>query len=341
MSRHHQGAMKFDDAVAVSSLWQAAGGKPRIELAALEPLLWHEGDRRIPDLVFGVAQTGASVSMTTNGSHLDRWAVDLKQAGLNRVRVSWHTTDPELFRQISSGGNYRQFFAGITAAANANLPIAFNRTLIRGYDADIPDQLDWLEEHGCRIKFHDLLWTPETQAIYAEIYQDWRQIVRRYVLPRTEAVSRVGDGLSRRRIRFCLPGGACVEVKVGDRLDRACAPCRTCAFAPTCREAFGDYVRVEPDLSMHFCYLRRDISVPLAEFVHRPDGGDRLRERLRSIFGARVDGALATSSLRYIVVPYCNFCCVVPGTSIPWCHKTSGNYAFRAAGAAGSERRVA
>ena len=77
--------LSFDHAIKIASLWKAAGGNTHLDIGALEPLLWREGQRRINDLVAALNDTGFAVSMTTNGLLLERFAHDLRVAGLRLI----------------------------------------------------------------------------------------------------------------------------------------------------------------------------------------------------------------------------------------------------------------
>jgi cyclic pyranopterin phosphate synthase len=321
--------LRFDDAIAVARLWRDAGGRREVELGALEPLLWRNGKLAPSDLVHGLVMAGIRVTMTTNASLLDRHAAGLKKAGLSLLRISWHTTQPERYREISGHGDYEAFYRGIEAAARAGLRISFNRVLLKDLADDLPAQLDFVSRYDLRLKLYDLMWTPEISSVYSKAYQDWRPVVREHVLPRAARIERVGGEVGRRRVRFHLAGGGVVEVKLGDRVDRGKAPCQNCAHRAVCLEEFGDYVRVEPELDAHFCYLRRDIGFGLRDLIDSgPRGARGLRERLEEAVGDRAGALLRGAALRYIAVPFCNYNCYLPGTAISWCHKTSGDYSF-------------
>ena len=67
------------------------------------------------------------LSMTTNGILLERYAAELKSAGLHRVNVSLDTTDPRRYREITRIGELDRVLAGIAAAEKAGLaPIKLN-----------------------------------------------------------------------------------------------------------------------------------------------------------------------------------------------------------------------
>jgi cyclic pyranopterin phosphate synthase len=325
----HRMPMRYQDALAVGRLWIALGGLREIELGALEPLLWKEGSLSPPDLVRGLVSLGFRVTMTTNASMLQSVAQELKAAGLSLLRISWHTTDPNQYREISGHGNYKAFQSGIEAAVSAGLPISFNRVLLRGITSDVPAQLDFIEHYGLRLKLYDLMWTPEISDQYRTFYQDCRPVIREYVLPRTTKIERVGATLGRKRIRFHLQGGALVEIKREERIDRSKSPCLGCPHKSMCLEVFGDYMRVEPELKAHFCYLRRDIGFDFGLAIAGGQAGlVTLRNGMKKLLETTLERFITSTPLRFITTPFCNYNCFLPGTTIPWCHKTTGDYSF-------------
>jgi cyclic pyranopterin phosphate synthase len=321
--------MRYVDALATAQLWAELGGFREIELGALEPLLWKDGNLTLPDLVRGLTALGFRVTMTTNASILRSMAHDLKNAGLSLLRISWHTTDPERYRQISGHGDYRQFQAGIEAATQAGLNTSFNRVLFRGFTSDLPAQIDFIERHGLRLKIYDLMWTPEIADYYSVFYQDWRAPIREFVLPKTVRIERTHPLLRRKRLRFHLRNGAVVEVKVGDGIDREQPPCSNCIHKNQCLEVFGDYLRVDPEMQAYFCYLRRDIGVDIRAAMNSPQTATmKVQLQFEKALGNNYRSFIKSTPLRFIVVPYCNYNCFFPGTTISWCHKTSGDYSF-------------
>jgi molybdenum cofactor biosynthesis enzyme MoaA len=319
--------LAYDDILQTADLWLEAGGRPEAEIGALEPLLWREGEKRIDDVVLALVKRGLKVSMTTNGQLLDSFVDKLKDSGLSLLRMSWHTTNPVMFKELSGGyGNYDRFLRGITRAANVGITISFNRLLLHGCEDDLPEQLRFIETHHCRLKLFTLLWTPAASTVYDQFYQDWRAIIRKYVLPRTEKIVRIGAVIGRKRLRFVLRNGGSIEVKLGDRLNRSIEPCGSCAFKSTCEEGFGDYVRIDPRLILYFCYLRRDLGLPLKQLFKNPS---ELQRKLQVAF-PEVDARkiLSSSALRFTVTPVCNFNCRVPGTDQGWCMEEPGEFVY-------------
>ena len=319
--------LPYSHIIAIAETWRAMGGVPSVEIGALEPLLWRDGHYRIHDAVQALHERGFTISLTTNGQLLENYAVDLGRAGLSLLRISWHSMDPLMFKEMSGGhGDYRRFLRGITLALESGIPIAFNRVLHKGQCDDLPVQLEYIERYKSRLKLFTLLWTPGSAATYDAFYQDWRPIVRKHVLPRTMRIVRKQQTLGRPRLGFQLTAGGSVEVKLSDRLDRNAEPCRSCSYATTCEEEFGDYVRIDPRLHLYFCYMRRDVGFQILEYLGKPEA---LKQKMQEILGQEVtERFLTMSSLRLTVSPVCNFNCRSPGASQGWCLEEPGEYIY-------------
>lgn len=323
----NQQPLSYAHILAIADAWRDMGGSPEVEIGALEPLLWHDGQYRIHDVVKALKERGLEVSMTTNGQLLDVFAENLARAGLSLIRTSWHSTHPVMFREISGGyGDYDRFMRGVTIAIESGIKVTFNRVLLKGHTDDIPEQLRFVERHKNKLKIYTLMWTPSNASTYTDFFQDWRPVVREFVLSRTIKINRTNKQIGRNRLRFDLAVGGSVEVKLGDKLDRNVHPCSSCAFRNECEESFGDYVRVDPQLHLYFCYMRRELGFQMQEYFGNPVA---LKQKLGTCFGnADVEQVLKHSKLRLTVTPFCNFNCRIPGASQGWCMESSNEYVY-------------
>lgn len=318
--------LSYTHILTIADIWQDIGGNREIEIGTLEPLLWSDGKYRISDVIKALTSRGLRVSMTTNGQLLDIFAEELNRAGLSLIRISWHSTRPLIFKEISGGyGDYNRFIRGVTLALELGMKVAFNRVLLKGYTDDIPEQLKMIEQYKSRLKLYTLLWTPKSTFTYKHFYQDWRPIIRAWVLPRTVKITRIRKKIGRCRLQFHLAGGGLVEVKLFDTLDRSINPCFSCSFKNECGEGFGEYIRVDPHLHLYFCYMRRDLGFQLTEYFGKPA---ELRQKILEIFGKTADLLLATAPLRLTVTPFCNFNCRAPGAQEGWCMEEPGDFVY-------------
>ncbi len=317
--------LSYDRILAIANVWRDVGGSREISIGSLEPLLWRDGQYRIHDIVNALTENGFKVSITTNGQLLDTFAEKLARAGLSHMRISWHSTDPLVFRDISGGhGDYNRFMRGVVLAIESGIKISFNRILFKGYTSDIPKQLSFIERYKSRLKLYALWWTPQNASSHQLFYQDWRSVVRTSILPRTDKIIRIRKRIGRNRLQFQLNRGGLVEIKLDDELDRSLIPCDSCSFKNECKEGFSEYVRVDPCLSLYFCYLRRDLGFRIEEYLKDPA---ILEERMQNT-SRDVKRILAESSLVLTVTPFCNFNCTIPGTQEGYCLEEPGEYIY-------------
>ena len=87
------------------------------------------------------------LTLTTNGSQLEKYAANLKAVGVKRINVSLDTLDAEKFRDVTRWGALPQVMAGIDAAQAAGLKIKINTVALKGVNEDeLPRLLEWA--HG-------------------------------------------------------------------------------------------------------------------------------------------------------------------------------------------------
>src|SRR5690242_18536133 len=98
-----------------------ARGVTRIRLTGGEPLVRKGVDQLVPALGQRIGNGLDELTMTTNGTQLERWASMLFEAGIRRINVSLDSRDPERFRHITRRGDLGQVLRGIESAANAGL----------------------------------------------------------------------------------------------------------------------------------------------------------------------------------------------------------------------------
>ena len=89
------------------------------------------------------------LTLTTNGSQLDRYAADLAALGVRRINVSIDSLDPAKFRVITRRGDLGQVMVGLKAAKSAGLAVKINTVALKGINDDELDQLvAWCGEEG-------------------------------------------------------------------------------------------------------------------------------------------------------------------------------------------------
>jgi cyclic pyranopterin phosphate synthase len=127
--------LSFEEITRVASVF-ASEGVTKIRLTGGEPLL----RRGIEDLIGMLAGVDGidDLTLTTNGSLLERKAEALAAAGLNRVTVSLDSMDDTVFMAMNDVGYpVDAVLAGIQAATAAGLtPVKVNMVVKRGVNED-------------------------------------------------------------------------------------------------------------------------------------------------------------------------------------------------------------
>jgi len=132
-----------------------------VELLGVTEVRFTGGEPLIRRGIVGIIQACAALrprprlSVTTNGLGLERLAVPLRDAGLDRVNVSMDTLDPARFRELTRRDRHADVLAGLRAAAAAGLtPVKINAVLMQGVnDDEAADLLRFALEHGYELRF--------------------------------------------------------------------------------------------------------------------------------------------------------------------------------------------
>ena len=127
-----------------------AKGVRKLRITGGEPLV----RRNIMSLFEGLGRhldSGAldELTVTTNGSQLERFAASLKAAGVRRINVSLDTLDRQKFKAITRWGDLGKVMAGIRAAQDAGLAVKINAVALKGVNEDeIPEMVRWTHAQG-------------------------------------------------------------------------------------------------------------------------------------------------------------------------------------------------
>ncbi len=110
-------------------------GISKVRLTGGEPLM-RPHFCRLVRMIAGIEGID-DISLTSNGIMLDRYAEELKEAGLKRVNISLDTLKRERFRQITGQDKLEAVLAGIEAAHKAGLePVKINMVVLRDINDD-------------------------------------------------------------------------------------------------------------------------------------------------------------------------------------------------------------
>jgi cyclic pyranopterin phosphate synthase len=91
----------------------------------------------------------SELTLTTNGSQLDKFADDLRAAGVDRVNISLDTLDAAKFKAVTRWGELETVLYGIDAAQNAGLKVKINTVALKGVnECEIEDLIRFAHGRG-------------------------------------------------------------------------------------------------------------------------------------------------------------------------------------------------
>lgn len=94
------------------------------------------------------------LTLTTNGSQLERFADDLYAAGMRRINVSLDTLDEDKFARVTRWGRLPQVLRGLDAAQRAGLRVKINAVALKRFNEDeLFTMIEW-----CASRDMDLTW---------------------------------------------------------------------------------------------------------------------------------------------------------------------------------------
>ncbi|MFP3974665.1 MAG: GTP 3',8-cyclase MoaA [Dehalococcoidia bacterium] len=152
----HSDVLSYEE---ISTVAKAAAemGINKIRLTGGEPLV----RARLTNLVGMLSGIEGidDLSLTTNGILLDRYAQELKTAGLKRVNVSIDSLLPDRFRQITRLGTLDDTLRGIEVAKEVGLfPIKVNVVVMEGVnEEEIVDFARMTVDEGWNVRFIELM----------------------------------------------------------------------------------------------------------------------------------------------------------------------------------------
>ncbi len=141
-------------------------GTTRLRLTGGEPLI----RKGFMDLVAGLSRHLLSgrlkeLTLTTNGSQLERHAEALAEHGVRRINVSIDTLNPETYRRITRGGDITAVLRGIDAARAVGIAVKINTVALKSDNADeLSDMIVWAHGQGLDITLIETMPLGEIEA---------------------------------------------------------------------------------------------------------------------------------------------------------------------------------
>ncbi|HEB57391.1 MAG TPA: GTP 3',8-cyclase MoaA [Gammaproteobacteria bacterium] len=237
-------------------------GVSRVRLTGGEPLV-RKG-------IVELSQTLASLpgiqdlSLSSNATRMDKYATDLRQAGVKRINVSLDSLRPAVFKDITQG-KLEKVINGLMAAKAAGFgPIKINMVMMKGLnEMEAEDMVEFCIEHDFTLRFIETMPMGDTGRNASNHYISLQTIEQR---------------LSKRYqlIPGMMPGGgparyvqvAGSELRIGFITPISQHFCETC-----------NRVRLSVDGTLYMC-LGQDERYPLRPLLRAGISDDELKQHI-------------------------------------------------------------
>jgi len=111
------------------------------------------------------------LTVTTNGSQLERYAKDLFKNGVKRINISLDTLDKNKFKLITRIGDFNKVIRGINASKEAGMKIKINTVALKGInDNEILNLVNWCGENKFGLTFIEVMPMGEIGEMRANQY---------------------------------------------------------------------------------------------------------------------------------------------------------------------------
>lgn len=263
---HHDGIIPQEYEMEPSEIERIARvarnlGIKKIRLSGGEPLIRED----VINIVSRISALGfKDVSLTTNGTLLEEYSQKMKEAGLNRVNVSFDTLNPHTYRFITKSNYLERVKRGIKKAVEVGLyPVKVNMVIMRGLNhQEVWDMFQFCKENGAVLQIIELLKTescPDTD-FFDDYHYDIGIIEDQLMEKATEVKTR---SFMQDRKKYFVEGG---EIEVVRPMDNT-------EFCKNCTR-----LRITPNGKLKPCLLRNDNLVDLINPIRRGYSDEELEE---------------------------------------------------------------
>ncbi|WP_407421606.1 GTP 3',8-cyclase MoaA [Methanobrevibacter sp.] len=263
---HHDGMitskeeMTADELYTICKIAKSIGVK-KIRLSGGEPLIRKD----IVEVIDKIASLDFDdISMTTNGILLEKYAEDLKNAGLDRVNVSLDTLNRETYEYITKKDYLESAKAGILKAVEVGLyPVKINMVIMKDINQnEIKEMFKFCKENNMVLQLIELIESEncDDDKFSADYHYKLDMV--------EEKLSEMADDVRERKLmqgrkKYYIDGG---EIEIVRPVDNTnfCAKCSR--------------LRITPDGKIKPCLLRNDNLVELISHVRSGESEEKLKE---------------------------------------------------------------
>lgn len=263
---HHDGMVSSKDEMTPDELFKICKiakriGVKKIRLSGGDPLVRKD----IVEIVDKIASLDfKDISLTTNGVLLEKYAEDLKNAGLDRVNVSLDTLNRDTYKFVTNMDYLNEAKAGILKAVEVGLyPVKINMVIMKDINHnEVKDMFNFCKEHGIILQLIELIESENC---------DDDKFSAEYHYPLDSYEKRLADIADNVRERKFMQGRK--KYYINDGEIEIVRPVDNSKFCANCSR-----LRITPDGKIKPCLLRNDNLVELISHIRNGESEEKLEE---------------------------------------------------------------
>ncbi len=152
-------------------------GVKKLRITGGEPLVRKNIMQLFSNLGKKLGQGLEELTLTTNGSQLDRYAKDLFENGVRRINVSLDSLEKNKFKKITRIGDLDKVINGIMVAKKVGLKIKINTVALKGInDNEILNLVNWCGENKFSLTFIEVMPMGEIGEKRADQYMPLTEV---------------------------------------------------------------------------------------------------------------------------------------------------------------------
>lgn len=263
---HHDGMISSSQEMTPDEIYRICKiakkiGVRKIRLSGGEPLIRKD----IVEIVSKINSIGfKDISMTTNGILLEKYAEDLKDAGLDRVNVSFDTLDRDTYEFITRKDYLSTAKMGILKSVEVGFyPVKINMVLMKNVNEhEIKDMFKFCKENDIVLQLIELIESEncDDDKFSAKYHYKLDSVEEKLV--------DIADDIKVRefmqdRKKYYINGG---EIEVVKPVDNS-------SFCANCTR-----LRITPDGKIKPCLLRNDNLVDIIKHVRNNESDEKLEK---------------------------------------------------------------
>lgn len=265
--------LSFDEITRLVTIFSSLGVE-KIRITGGEPLLRKD----LPQLIEKITEVKGieDIALTTNGTLLGKYALSLKEAGLQRINVSLDSLHDETFRKMNGRGfPVNTILKGIDIAASVGLEVKINMVVQKGVnDGDVLPMAKYFYERGHNLRFIEYMDVGNTNGWKLDHVFSNKEILRIIdaEIP-LEPISPNYVGEVAKRYRY-----------IGSNKEIGFISSVTQAFCSTCNRA-----RISADGSLYTCLFASEGHSLREKLREEQLMDEQLRDYISEIWGRRED----------------------------------------------------